>query len=56
MATWESMFKAAVSSGHPEPRKLADTMWRARERTIELKNARAHTQVIPFQVQKSLKR
>jgi len=46
------MYDAALAAGHPDPKKLADTMWRSRERSLEMKASRPHVQVIPFQSEK----
>jgi hypothetical protein len=39
---WQRFYNDAVARGHPMPEKLADTLLRSRERTIELE-AKRHT-------------
>ena len=40
---WQSMYDAALKSGHPQPEKMADTMLRSRETALRLKEARPRT-------------
>jgi hypothetical protein len=40
---WQSMYDAALKSGHPQPEKMADTMLRSRETALRLKEARPKT-------------
>jgi len=37
---WQKLLADAVAQGHPEPERLADTLLRAREKTLELKEKR----------------
>ena len=39
---WERMLEAAKVSGHPEPEKMADSMFRSRERALAIKAGRHH--------------
>jgi len=48
---WERMLEAAKASGHPDPEKMADSMFRSREKAIALKAARHHTNLVPFQAE-----
>ena len=41
-ALWQQFYNDAVAKGHPMPEKLADTLLRSREHTIELE-AKRHT-------------
>jgi hypothetical protein len=42
---WQRMYDAALTSGHPQPEKMADTMLRSRETALRLKEARPRTLV-----------
>jgi hypothetical protein len=43
---WQVFYATAVAQGHPEPEKLADSLLRARERALALKDARPAVKVI----------
>jgi hypothetical protein len=45
------MLEAAKASGHPEPEKMADSMFRSREKALAIKAARHHTNLVPFQAE-----
>jgi hypothetical protein len=42
---WQKLFADAVAQGHPEPARLADTLLRAREKTLELKEKRHKVEI-----------
>ena len=43
---WQQFYETAVAQGHPEPEKLADSLLRARERALALKDARPAVKVL----------
>jgi len=49
---WERMLEAAKASGHPEPEKMAESMFMTREKTMAIKDARHHTNLVPFQAER----
>ena len=42
---WQKFYNNACASGHPDPEKMADSLLRARERSLELVQAMHTTQV-----------
>jgi hypothetical protein len=42
---WQDVYRDAVQSGHPLPEKLADSLVRARQKTREVKEARAKIEI-----------
>jgi hypothetical protein len=42
---WQKLLADAVAQGHPEPERLADTLLRAREKTLELKEKRHKVEI-----------
>lgn len=49
---WERMLEAAKASGHPEPEKMADSMFASREKALAIKDARHHSLLVPFQAER----
>ncbi|BAT22061.1 hypothetical protein AR679_gp035 [Yellowstone lake phycodnavirus 1] len=42
---WQKFLADAVAQGHPEPERLADTLLRAREKTLELNEKRHKVEI-----------
>jgi len=51
---WERMLEAAKASGHPDPEKLADSMLASREKALAIKDARHHTNLVPYQAERGV--
>ena len=49
---WERMLEAAKASGHPDPEKMADSMFASREKALAIKDARHHSLLVPFQAER----
>jgi hypothetical protein len=48
------MLEAAKASGHPDPEKLADSMLASREKALAIKDARHHTNLVPYQAERGV--
>ena len=51
---WERMLEAAKASGHTQPEKMAESMFMTREKALAIKDARHHTNLVPYQAERGV--
>lgn len=49
---WDRMLEAAKASGHPEPEKMAESMFMTREKALAIKADRPRTNLVAFQAER----